>query len=145
MTTVKVSTFIEAPRRHVWAMVRDVGSHVAWMADAESIRITSARTEGVGTTFVCRTRVGPFRLQDQMEVIEWKAHRAMTIRHTGVVKGVGRFTLKARRHGTLFVWKERLQFPAWMGGPVGSAVAAPFLRHIWKKNMANLKAMAEAL
>lgn len=143
MTTLKVSTFIQAPRRRVWDRVRDVGSHVVWMNDAESIRITSSRTEGVGTTFECTTRVGPFRLNDEMEVIEWKPGRAMTIRHVGAVRGVGRFSLKARRHGTLFVWKEKLRFPFWMGGPLGSALATPVLRHIWKKNLANLKALVE--
>lgn len=145
MTTIKVSTFIAAPRRAVWGLVRDVGSHVAWMEDAETIRITSPRTEGVGTSFECKTRFGPFRLKDEMEIIEWKPYRAMTIRHVGAVQGVGRFTLKARRHGTVFVWKEKLRFPLWLGGPVGSAVASPFLRHVWKGNVANLKALAEAL
>ncbi|MGH9276750.1 MAG: SRPBCC family protein [Acidimicrobiales bacterium] len=145
MTTVKVSTFIEAPRRHVWEMVSDVGSHVVWMNDAEAIKITSPRTQGVGTTFECRTKLGPLHLTDEMEVIEWKPGRAMTIRHVGAVKGVGRFSLKARRHGTLFVWKEKLQFPLWMGGPVGAAVASPFFRHVWRKNLANLKALVEGL
>ena len=34
-----------------WEDVRDLASHVTWMADAESIRFTSERTSGVGTTF----------------------------------------------------------------------------------------------
>ena len=110
----------------VWEALRDIGSHVRWMDDAESIRITSSRSEGLGTTFDCASRLGPFRVVDRMEVIEWKPGRAMTVRHVGVVRGVGRFSLRRRRHGTLFVWKEVLRFPWWLGGPVGSAVASPF-------------------
>ncbi len=145
MSAIRVATLIAAPRREVWEAVRDIGSHVRWMHDAERIRITSGRHHGVGTTFDCDSRLGPFRLTDHMEVIEWKPGRAMTIRHVGAVRGVGRFSLRRRRGGaaTLFVWKEVLRFPWWMGGPVGGALTRPFFRHMWKKNLGNLKALVE--
>ncbi len=127
----------------VWRAVRDIGSHVRWMHDAESIRITSSRATGLGTTFECATRVGPLRLSDTMEVVEWKERRTIGIRHTGLVQGKGRFTLKLRPGGTLFTWEERLHFPWWMGGPVGGVVAKPFLRSIWKRNLKTLKTMVE--
>lgn len=143
MSSIRVSTTIGASRAGVWEALRDIGSHVRWMEDAESIRITSPRREGVGTTFDCVSRLGPFRVMDHMEIIEWKPGRAMTVRHVGAVRGVGRFSLRRRRHGTLFVWKEVLRFPWWMGGPVGAAVASPFFRRMWKKNLRNLKAVVE--
>jgi len=127
----------------VWRAVRDIGSHVRWMHDAESIRITSSRATGLGTTFECATRVGPLRLSDTMEVVEWKERRVIGIRHTGLVQGHGRFTLRLRPGGTLFTWEERLRFPWWMGGPVGSIVSKPVLRSIWKRNLATLKEMVE--
>jgi len=114
------------------------------MQDADAIRITSSRSSGLGTTFECATHVGPFKLSDTMEVVEWKERRTIGIRHTGLVQGTGRFTLKLRPGGTLFTWDERLRFPWWMGGPVGSAVSKPVLRHIWKKNLATLKRMVES-
>ena len=141
---IRVSTFIRAPRPVVWRAVRDVGSHVRWMQDAERIRITSPQATGVGTTFVCDTRVGPFRLSDRMEVVEWRERKAMGIRHAGIVQGVGRFTLRARPGGTLFTWEERLRFPTWMGGRVAAVVAKPVLRKIWKRNLATLKRMVES-
>lgn len=127
----------------MWRAVRDIGSHVRWMHDAESIRITSSRTTGLGTVFECATRVGPFRLSDTMEIVEWKERRTMGIRHTGLVQGRGRFTLRLRPGGTLFTWEERLRFPPWMGGPFGGFVARPVLRRIWKRNLATLKTMVE--
>jgi len=127
----------------VWRAVRDIGSHVRWMHDAETIRITSSRATGLGTTFECATKVGPFRLSDSMEVVEWNERRTIGIRHTGLVRGTGRFTLRLRPGGTLFTWEERLHFPWWMGGVVGSIVSKPVLRSIWKRNLATLKQLVE--
>ena len=114
------------------------------MQDAVAIRITSPRTTGVGTTFECDTRVGPLKLTDRMEITEWRERKAMTIRHTGLVRGIGRFTLKARPGGTLFTWEERLRFPWWLGGPLTGVVASPVLRQIWKGNLAQLKERVES-
>jgi hypothetical protein len=142
---IRVSTVIDAPPRQVWRDVRDIGSHVAWMEDAESIRFTSGTTTGVGTTFECATKVGPFRLRDRMEVTEWTEGRAMGIRHTGLVTGMGRFRLRRTPRGrTRFTWEERLMFPWWLGGPVGSVVTKPVLRRIWTRNLANLKRRLES-
>ncbi len=143
MSRVRVATFIRASRGEVWEAVRDIGSHVQWMHDAVAIRFTSDRREGVGTTFDCDSKLGPFRITDRMEVTEWSPGRIMGVRHVGAVTGVGRFTLKRRRGGTVFVWKETLTFPRWMGGPIGAAVAAPFFKRMWKKNLRNLKRRIE--
>ncbi len=143
LSRIRVSTLIRAPRPVVWQAVRDIASHARWMHDADRIRITSTRSTGVGTTFVCDTRVGPFRISDPMEVVEWRERRAMGIRHNGLVRGVGRFTLRPRPGGTLFTWEERLRFPAWMGGRLGAIVAKPVLRRMWKRNLATLKRMVE--
>ena len=53
----------------------------------------------------------------------------MGVRHTGVVTGTGRFTLRKARDGrTRFQWKERLTFPMLAGRTVrrlrGAAGAA---------------------
>ncbi len=130
---------IEAPPRRVWADVEDIASHVEWMEDAESIRFTSPSRRGVGTTFDCVTRLGPLRLVDRMEVTDWREGRSMAIRHVGLVRGHGRFTLRRLRAGrTRFTWRERLVFPWWMGGPLGALVAKPVLRRVWRRNLANL-------
>ena len=143
MSRVRVATFINASRGEVWEAVRDIASHTQWMEDAVGIRFTSAKHEGVGTTFDCDSRLGPFRLTDRMEVTEWSPGRVMGVKHVGAVTGVGRFTLKRRKGGTVFVWKETLTFPRWMGGPIGAAVAAPLFKRMWKKNLRNLKRRIE--
>ncbi|MBW3614057.1 MAG: SRPBCC family protein [Actinobacteria bacterium] len=145
MSRIRVSVLIHASPRRVWSAVEDIASHVEWMQDAAAIRFTSPRRSGVGTTFECLTRVGPFRLTDKMVVTEWKPRRVMGIRHTGLVTGTGRFTLRRQlRGGTRFTWEERLDFPWWMGGPLGGGVGSVVLRRIWRHNLANLRRRVEA-
>jgi hypothetical protein len=140
---VQARVQIAAPPDDVWVAIEDLAGHVDWMTDAVAIRFTSRRRSGVGTTFDCDTRIGPFRLTDRMEVTEWRPGRSMGVTHTGLVTGAGRFTLRGRRGGTRFVWKERLRFPWTMGGPVGAFVAAPVLRRVWRRNLRTLKALVE--
>src|SRR5687767_2426528 len=99
MADIRVATIIDAPPAAVWAVVRDIARHVDWMRDAEEIRFTSTRHDGVGTTFDCATRIGPFRLTDRMEITEWVDEQVMGVRHVGVVTGTGRFTLHAVGNG----------------------------------------------
>ena len=116
--------------------MRDISSHVNWMEDAVAIRFDSPQREGVGTSFVCDTKVGPIRLADRMTITEWEPRKAIGVHHTGLVTGSGRFLLKRRgRRRTRFVWEERLSFPV--------SLASPVLRWIWKRNLRNLKRSLE--
>ena len=135
-----MSITVAAPSAVVWDDLRDIAGHVEWMHDAESIRFLTDATEGVGVRFDCATKVGPIRLNDRMEVTEWRAAQAMGIRHQGVVSGTGRFCLRERRGPegdthTEFEWTETLRFPWWMGGPVGALAARPVLGFIWRRNL----------
>jgi uncharacterized protein YndB with AHSA1/START domain len=142
---IRVSTVIDASPAAVWEAVRHVERHVDWMVDAEAIHFTSRRRSGVGTTFDCDTRIGPFRLTDRMEITEWRPGRRMGVRHSGLVTGRGRFTLARRRGGrTRFAWDERLTFPWWMGGPIGGVVGGQVLRLVWKRNLKTLKDLVES-
>ncbi len=141
---IRVGVTIDAPPGGVWRVVEPIERHVDWMADAESITFTSARTRGVGTTFDCLTKVGPFRIVDKMEVTEWEPERVMGIEHRGLVTGRGRFTLAPLPHGrTRFIWHERLTFPWWMGGRVGAVAAKPVLGAIWRRNLRRLQTLVE--
>jgi len=148
MSRVRVSRVIDVPPAELWRAVEDISTHVRWMGDAESITFTSEHTSGVGTTFDCLTRVGPFRLVDRMEITAWEPGRTMGVRHQGFVTGSGAFHLRAkgrgRRRRTKFVWAEQLRFPWWMGGPVGAWLAVPVFVVIWRSNLRRLAELVEA-
>lgn len=135
MQRIRVRRALRAPVEVVWDALADVGGHVEWMADAESIRFTSATEEGVGTTFDCVTKVGPIRLVDRMEITEWDDERRMAVRHVGVVTGEGAFTLSPRGDRTELTWEETLRFPWWLPG----RPAAFVLKQIWRLNLRRLE------
>lgn len=142
--TIQVNVLIDAPPEVVWQAVEPLERHVDWMTDAVAITFTSDTTRGVGTTFDCVTRVGPFRTVDKMRVTVWREGRSIGIVHAGVVRGEGTFEIADAGDGTTrFTWTEELRFPWWMGGRAGTLVAAPVLRRIWRGNLAHLKSIVE--
>ncbi|MCU1361475.1 MAG: hypothetical protein JWN99_2764 [Ilumatobacteraceae bacterium] len=147
MAQISVSIEIDAPVERVWHVIEPVERHVDWMHDAVAIRFQGEQTRGVGTRFLCDTRVGPIKLVDHMEITEWEPGRSMGVRHTGLVTGSGRFTLTPidldRR--TRFTWAEELLFPWWLGGPAGAFVGGKVvMQRIWKRNLAELREIAES-
>lgn len=146
MSRIRVSIDISAPIERVWQIVEPVERHVDWMADAESIDFVTVQRRGVGTSFLCRTKVGPIRLTDKMRITRWEPNRAMGVEHVGLVTGSGEFTLSALDNTrTQFVWEEKLTFPWWLGGPLGAFVGGKIvLRGIWRANLRRLAALCEA-
>jgi hypothetical protein len=144
MKTIHVDRIIGASRAVVWSELRQIDRHVKWMADAESITFLSTNTEGVGTEFACRTKVGPIVLNDKMEITAWVDEETMSVIHRGIVTGEGTFTLGDHAEGTLVTWEETLDFPWWVGGPPGAIVARFVLRQIWKGNLRRLASLIES-
>ena len=141
MSNIKVSIEIEATPEKVWQIVEPIERHVDWMHDAVAIRFTSDQKRGVGTAFLCDTKVGPIRLTDKMEITQWVPGKAMGVKHIGIVTGTGVFTLEPLNNGvrTLFKWEEKLVFPWFLGGPLGAFIGGKVvLRQIWKRNLRGL-------
>lgn len=143
MRSIHVERLVRAPRARVWAELRHIDRHVLWMADAESISFTSETREGVGTTFHCRSKVGPIVLNDKMEITQWEDESTMSVVHRGIVTGEGTFSLTDHGDDTLVTWEEALVFPWWVGGPPGAVVARKVLGMIWKGNLRRLAAIIE--
>ncbi len=146
MSRIAVSIEIDAPPAEVWAVVEPVERHVDWMGDAVAIRFPTEQTRGVGTVFMCDTKVGPIKLVDRMEITEWEPGIRMGVRHSGVVTGTGRFTLSPIDLGrrTRFAWTETLRFPWYLGGRFGEAIGGNIvMKAIWRRNLAGLKRLVE--
>jgi hypothetical protein len=147
VSRIRVTVDIAATPTQVWDAVERLEDHVEWMLDAVAIRFEGEQHRGVGTSFLCDTKVGPIKLVDHMEITEWVAGSIMGVRHVGLVTGTGQFTLTPidldRR--TRFAWDESLVFPWWLGGRIGSVISGRLiLRAMWKRNLRNLKALIEA-
>lgn len=144
---LRVEVTIQAPPEVVWAHLEDIASHVEWMADAVSIDFLGSQASGVGARFACRTRILILETTDLMEITDWVPPRLMGVRHAGAVSGEGRFELRPEDpagQSTTMVWVERLRFPWWLGGRLGSTVASPVLGRIWRANLARLAERVEA-
>ncbi|MDG2113575.1 MAG: phosphotransferase, partial [Actinomycetota bacterium] len=143
---MKISVSIELPATpdEVWCCLRDIAGHADWMRDAESIAFTTHQTEGTGTRFECRTKVGPLRTTDLMEVTAWEPGRRMGVIHEGVVSGRGEFALEPTETSsgteTSFSWSEELALPWFFLGRLGEVAASPILRLIWRRNLRGLRA-----
>jgi hypothetical protein len=141
-----VAIDLSATPAQVWQVLEPIEHHVEWMHDAVAIRFQTDQHRGVGTAFLCDTKVGPFTLVDRMEITEWLPGSVMGVRHVGVVTGTGRFTLTPIDLGrrTRFTWDESLTFPWWLGGPLGGWIGGRLvLRAIWKRNLRDLKRIVE--
>lgn len=138
-TRIWIAKTIEAPKDVVWLELSSIDRHVIWMLDAVAIDFTTDQRRGVGTSFRCRTKVGPFRTTDQMTITSWIDGREIGVEHRGLVRGTGRFTLRGEMGRTCVLrWEERLTFPIWLGGPVTAMVAKPILKSIWIRNLDRL-------
>lgn len=147
MGRIRVAIELNATPDQVWDIVEPVERHVDWMADAVAIHFQTEQTRGVGTTFLCDTKVGPITLQDHMEITEWVPGARMGVKHTGVVTGSGVFELESidldRR--TRFTWTEDLRFPWFLGSRLGEIVGGQFvMKQIWKRNLRKLQALVDA-
>ena len=140
MPGIRVSEIIDCTPSELWDYIEDIGSHVEWMADAEEITFTSKQTQGTGTTFDCLTKIGPIKLNDKMTITNWVENKSMGVTHDGLVKGVGEFTLiESGETQTEFIWEEKLEYPIWMGGPIGAFISKPILKWVWNRNLKRLK------
>jgi hypothetical protein len=147
MSRIRVSIELDAPPDRVWQILEPIERHVDWMADAVAIRFVGEQQRGVGTEFVCDTKVGPFTLTDAMEITEWEPGRSMGVRHSGIVTGSGVFTLEPIDLGrrTRFTWEEDLRFPWYVGGRIAGLVGGQaVLRWIWRRNLRALERLVHS-
>ena len=70
MARFTVAGDVAAPVERVWARIIDWPAHGRWVP-LTTVRVTSARPDGVGAGFLARTGIGPLGFDDPMQVVEW--------------------------------------------------------------------------
>lgn len=142
--SVVVSTTVARPPSEVWEHLADLQAHPKWMSDIVRLDFDGEQRRGPGTRMVVETRVGPFRTDDIMEVVDWDEGESITVVHRGAVTGKGRLSVEPDGTGSRVTWAEKLRFPWWLAGPIGEFVARPILRRVWRRNLARLSKLIVA-
>lgn len=71
MASFTVTLDVRAPAGAVWAALVDWPRHGDW-APLTTVRVTTARPDGVGASFVARSGIGPLGFDDPMTVVRWQ-------------------------------------------------------------------------
>ena len=140
MTRIVVTRTMAVSHQRVWDAIADLGSHFEWMRDAGSVVFVGEQRRGVGTRMRVRTRVGPLRTIDVMEVVGWEEGTSIDVAHQGLVRGRGSLSAKPEGGNTVVTWVEELSFPWWLGGELTAWLARPLLAAVWRGNLERLEA-----
>jgi len=126
MARFAASIDVAAPVERVWERMTDWPAHARWIP-LTSVRVTSARSDGVGATFVAHSGVGMIGFDDPMEVVEWSPPAdglpgyVRVQKHGRVILGWAGFEVAAGPgHGSRVRWTEDVQVaPVLLTRPVG--------------------------
>lgn len=125
----------------LWDVLLRWEDQARWMKDADSIRVLSAHRTGVGVRIAVRTRILNVPLfTEQLEVTYWEPPRRLVLAHRSFVHGVGTWSLELEGSGTRLSWTEDLALPIPILGELALLVYRPFLRHLMRGALADLRA-----
>jgi hypothetical protein len=129
----------------VWDALVRWEDQARWLRDADSVRVVTERREGVGTIVAVRTRILNVPLfTERLEVVTWEPPRRLVVRHRGVVRGEGTWSLDADPAGTRFVWVEDLRLPVPVLGDLALWAYRPFMLRLMRGGLADLRALLSA-
>ena len=127
------------PIDRAWAGMMEWERQPEWMLDASAVRVVGDQREGVGTRFAVRTRVlGIPAFTEILEVTRWEPPRALDVRHTGFVRGTGRWRLTEAGEGTTFHWEEELRMPIPLLGELALRAYRPVMRILMRRAIERL-------
>ncbi len=138
---VESAAVVPVAREVLWAALLRWEDQARWMRDAVSVRVLSSHREGVGVRIAVRTRVlGMSLFTEQLEVTYWQPPRRLVLAHRSFVRGVGTWSLGPEGSGTRLVWTEELALGVPLLGEAALAAYRPFLRHLMRGALVNLRA-----
>lgn len=137
--SIDIECSVGVGREVLWVELSQISRHVLWMKDAKRITFTSPIHRGVGTTFDCLTKIGPFKVVDAMDIVTWEEGESIGVVHKGVFRGTGVLAAVVGPDGTSIVrWREEIQFPWFLGGDLTGFLALPIFKHLWRANLIRL-------
>lgn len=141
---IEMSIKIEAPPSEVWEHLVDWEHLDRWMREAESFRVTSEITRGVGVTAEATISIAGITTTDRIQVTRWRPPEELEIQHLGWVGGHGLMKCMSAPWGTFLYWKETLEPPFGILGAAGLRVLEPLMFKIFQGDLEVLKDLVES-
>jgi len=136
---------LPVPIERAWELLARWEDQPRWMKDADSVRVLGEQREGVGTTIAVKTRVlNVPAFTERLEVTIWEPPRRLVMAHRSFVRGVGTWRLQPVEGGTWFSWTEELRLPVPLLGELALRVYRPFMTHLMRGALAELRASSRA-
>lgn len=140
---VAAQAFLSVDTETAWRILLRWEDQARWMKDADSVRVLTARREGVGVRIAVKTRVLNVPLfTEQLEVTMWDPPRRLVLAHRNFVRGVGEWLLEPAEAGCSFAWSETLSLPVPLLGELALLVYRPFMRRLMRGALAGLQVFA---
>lgn len=149
MTRIRTELTIDAPAEAVWALVTDWPAQSRWIP-LTTVTLDRQSPAGLGARFTGRTRLGPIRFDDPMEVTEWQpatggAPGRCEVRKLGPwLTGRAEIDVRPAGAGARVAWSEDIRL-RWMPrfadrllGPVIAAAGAALFGRTLRKMAAEL-------
>src|SRR3990170_1422331 len=142
---VAAEVVLPIPVERAWELLVRWEDQPRWMKDADSVRVLGEQRGGVGATIAVKTRVLNVPLfTERLEVTIWEPPRRLVMAHRSFVRGVGTWRLQPVEGGTWFSWTEELHLPVPLLGQLALRVYQPFMAHLMRRALADLRAFARA-
>lgn len=138
---VEASTHLPVLPEDAWGVLLRWEDQARWIRDADSVRVLSPHREGPGVRIAVRNRVFNVPLfTEELEVTGWDPPSRLEMTHRSFVRGVGTWELAPEGPGSRFTWVEDLSLPIPLVGELALLVYRPFMRHLMRGAMRDLRA-----
>lgn len=126
--------------QEAWTVLTDWERQADWMRDADRVDVLSAHREGPGVLIAVRTRVFNIpAFTERLEVVAWEPPHRVRVAHRSAIRGTGDWILEPYVGGTRFTWIEDVGLPLGALGRLALAVYRPFMRHLMRGTMQDLR------
>lgn len=138
---VETSTHLPVSPEDAWRTLLRWEEQSEWIRDADSVRVLTEHREGLGVRIAVRNRVFNVPMfTEELEVTGWDPPRRLQMTHMSFIHGTGMWKLDPESGGTRFRWVEDVSLPIRVLGEIALWVYRPFLLHLMRGAMRDLRA-----
>ena len=145
MSHIKVTTEIDAPVETVFAYVDDYRNTTKYMRDLTRWAPVGSKSHGKGAVFEVAMKAGPKLLESVIEMDAWTENRSIGWASTDGFDQKGKWTFKAKGHGTEAVFEMDYELGGGIAGRLIGRTIEPLVRMSVEKSVELMRQQAEKL